>query len=51
MDKAERITNESYKAYGSDSGYLLGIMPGLKDSVKVIVKFTLDYDKGKGEIS
>ena len=51
MKEVEKITNELYKAYGSDTGHLLGIMPGLKDSIKVIVKFILDYDKGKGELS
>lgn len=42
MNKAERITNELYKAYASDSGYLLGLEPKYRDTVQVIVKFTLD---------
>ncbi len=42
MNKAERITNELYKAYGSDAGYLLGLEPKYRDTVQVIVKFTLD---------
>ncbi len=47
MIEAERITNELYKAYGSDTGYLLGLEPKYRDTVQVIVKFTLDYDKGE----
>ena len=47
MNKAERITNELYKAYGSDTGYLLGLELKYRETVQVIVKFTLDYDKGE----
>ena len=43
--EVERITNELYKAYGSDTGYLLGLEPKYRDTVQVIVKFALDYKR------
>jgi len=46
--KVERITNELYEAYGSDTGYLLGLEPKYRDIVRVIVKFTLEHNKLKG---
>jgi len=46
--EVERITNELYKAYGSDTGYLLGLEPKYRDTVRAIVKFTLEYNKLKG---
>jgi len=40
--EVERITDELYKAYGSDTGHLLGLEPKYRDTVQVIVKFALD---------
>jgi len=45
--EAERITNELYEAYGSDTGHLLGLEPKYRDIVQVIVRFTLDKEKGE----
>ena len=45
--EVDRITNELYKAYGSDTGHLLGLEPKYRDIVERIVKFTLDYVKGE----
>ncbi len=47
MNKAEKITSALYEAYGSDTGHLFGLEPKYRDTVQVIVKFTLDYNKGK----
>ena len=46
MKEVEKITNELYKTYGNDTGYLLGLEPKYRDTVQVIVRFTLDY-KGR----
>jgi len=40
--EVERITNLLYGTYGSDSGHLLGLEPKYRDTVQVIIKFTLD---------
>lgn len=45
--KGEKITDALYKKYGSDTGYLFGIEPKYRDGVQVIVRFTLDYNKGE----
>lgn len=47
MKNVEEVVNELYEAYGTDSGYLLGLEPKYRDTVRVIVKFTLDYNKGE----
>lgn len=47
MNNVEEIVNELYRAYGTDSGYLLGLEPKYRDTVQVIVKFTLEYNKGE----
>ncbi len=49
-EKVERVTNKLYRAYGSDTGYLLGLEPKYRDTVQVIIRFALNYDKGKGEL-
>ena len=41
-DKAKRITERIYLAYGTDSGYLFGILPNYRSAVEAIVQFTLD---------
>lgn len=41
-EKAKRITEHIYKAYGSDSGYLFGILPNYRSAVEAIVQCTLD---------
>lgn len=50
MIKAEEVVNKLYKAYGGDSGYLLGLEPKYRDTVQVIVGFTLDYNKSEDKI-
>ncbi len=47
--EVKEITDVSYKEYGSDSGYLLGIEPRYRDSVQVIVKFVLEFMGEKNE--
>ena len=49
MMNVEKVVNELYRAYGSDTGYLLGLEPKYRDTVQVIVKFTLNYNKGEGK--
>ena len=52
MTKAQEvrgIINALYKAYGTDSGYLLGLELKYRDSVQVIVRFTLNHINEKGE--
>jgi len=49
MMNVEKVVNELYKAYGSDTGHLLGLEPKYRDTVQVIVKFTLDYNKGENQ--
>ncbi len=49
MLNVEEVVNELYKAYESDTGHLLGLEPKYRDTVQVIVKFALEYNKGKGE--
>lgn len=44
--KAQEITGALYGAYGSDTGYLLGLEPKYRDTVQIIVKFVLEYNKG-----
>ncbi len=49
--EVKKITDELYRVYGSDTGYLLGLEPKYRDTVRVIVKFTLDYDKGENNVN
>ena len=49
--EVKEIVNELYKAYGGDTGYFLGLEPKYRDIVQIIVKFTLDYDKGKDNVN
>ena len=43
--EVEKITNELYGAYGSDTGYLFGLEPKHRNVVQAIVEFTLDHNK------
>ena len=45
MLNVEEVVNELYKAYGSDTGHLLGLEPKYRDTVQVIVRFTLKNSK------
>ena len=49
--EVKEIVNELYKAYGGDTGYFLGLEPKYRDIVQIIVKFTLNYDKGKDNVN
>jgi len=48
--EVERITDELYKSYGSDTGYLFGIKPDQRFIVQTIIKFTLEYNKGEEQM-
>lgn len=43
--KIQKITDELYRTYGTDSGHLLGLEPKYRDTVQAIIRFTLDYNK------
>ena len=47
MISVEKVVYELYKAYGSDNGHLLGLVPKQKMVVQAIVKFALDYSGKK----
>jgi hypothetical protein len=44
---AKEITERIYRAYGTDSGILLGIPAEYRDEIEVIVKVALEIDKEK----
>lgn len=41
-ERAKRITDLIYHAYGSGTGYLFGIEPRWRSSVEAIVKLTIE---------
>jgi hypothetical protein len=41
-ERAKRITDLIYHAYGSGTGYLFGIEPRWRSSVEAIVKITIE---------
>ncbi|MDP2951813.1 MAG: hypothetical protein Q8O76_00675 [Chloroflexota bacterium] len=41
-ERAKRITDLIYHAYGSGTGYLFGIDPQWRSSVEAIVKITIE---------
>ena len=44
-EKAKEITRRLYIAYGSDTGYLFGILPDKRSAVEAVVQSTLDIEK------
>lgn len=40
-----KITDDIYKAYGSDTGFLFGIPPNLRNAVEGVVKAVLVHDE------
>jgi len=40
--EAKNITQQLYRLYGSDSGYLFGIKPEYRNAVKSIIKISID---------
>jgi len=47
--EVKEIVRELYKTYGSDTRHLLGLEPKYRDTIQVIVKFTLDYKREKNK--
>jgi len=40
--EAKIIANKIYRMYGSDSGYLFGILPERRNSVEAVVQATIE---------
>jgi hypothetical protein len=42
-DGATKLTESLYRAYGTDSGVLFGILPHMRPTVHSIIRLTLKY--------
>jgi len=47
-DKAKAITEYIYRAYGTDSGYLFGILPACRSAIEAVVQCTVDVIEDEG---
>ncbi len=44
-ERAKQITDQIYRAYGTDSGHLFGLPPSARSAVEAIVSIVLELTK------